>query len=232
MVAIVPAAGIGKRFGEDINKQFHMLSNKPVLVWALEVLEEVECIKEIIPVLKDEDMETGAELIDEYRLDRIRRIAPGGKERQDSVWNGLNLVEDKDCIVLIHDGVRPLIEKKLVEDVISAMSGCLLLQQEYAGVVPVTPVKDTIKEVDGELIRATLQRDSLRAVQTPQVFPFQVLFAAYDRAMKEGYYATDDAALVEHYGGKVKAVQGSYRNIKITTPEDLTYAEFLLGRLL
>ena len=236
----MPAAGLGKRFGPGTNKPFQSLSGKPIIVWSLEILEAVVDIAEIIPVLKNEDMEHGAKVFEANSLSKIKKIAPGGRERQDSVYNGLKLIEDKNCIVLIHDGVRPLIDRDLIERTIKELKDC-------DGVVTGVPLKDTIKEVQSLrpelrprvsefgvqseiIIKKTLNRNILWAIQTPQVFPYNSLFTAYEKAMKEGFYSTDDAALVERYGGRIKVVMGSYKNIKITTPEDLAIAEFLLSR--
>lgn len=234
VIAIVAAAGMGKRFGPGTKKPFQNLSGKPLILWSLEALESVHEIEEIIPVLMKEDMEYGRRVFEEYRLRKVKMIAPGGKERQDSVYNGLRLIDDKKSIVLIHDGVRPLIEKELIE------RGIMELQTSHEtsakegdgfdGVVLGVPVKDTIKELEAGFIRKTLKRESLWAIQTPQIFPFKKISDAYEKAAKEDFYSTDDSALLERYGGKVKVIAGSYRNIKITTPEDLEIAEFLLNR--
>jgi len=233
VVALVPSAGLGRRFGPHRNKPFQNLMGKPLLLWSLQTLESVDEVTEIIPVLRDEDMGKGVEIFDTYGLSKIRRIAPGGKERQDSVYNGLRAVEDKECIVLIHDGVRPLIEKDLIQKTIKECEGGL---KDYDGVVLGIPPKDTIKEVQSSkfkvqneiIVKKTLNRNVLWAIQTPQVFPYRTILTAYEKAMGEGFYSTDDSALVERYGGKVKVITGSYRNIKITTPEDISIAEALL----
>ncbi|MDA8434011.1 MAG: 2-C-methyl-D-erythritol 4-phosphate cytidylyltransferase [Nitrospiraceae bacterium] len=222
VTAIVPAAGLGKRFGEKANKPFVRLSGKPLLVWALEVLEAMPEVGEIIPVLKDGDMEAGVEILDAAGITKARRIAPGGRERQDSVFHGLKLVDDRSGIVLVHDGVRPLIEASVISGAIRQLKDC-------DGVVVGVPVKDTIKEVAGGEILKTLSRDALWAVQTPQVFRCDLLFRAYEKAMKDGFYSTDDSALVERYGGRIRMAAGSYRNIKITTPEDLQVADMFLS---
>ncbi len=221
VIAIVPAAGLGKRFGPGANKPFLKLGGRPLIVWPLETLESIPDIVEIIPALKPDDMEEGRKVFEEFGLKKIKRIAAGGKERQDSIYNGLKLVQNTDCIVLIHDGVRPLIEKNLVENAVGGLA-------DYDGVVLGVPVKDTIKEVRNMVISKTLKRDSIWAIQTPQIFPYRIISKAYDKAMKDGHYSTDDSALVERNGGKVKIVAGSYGNIKITTPEDLYIAETLL----
>lgn len=223
VVAIVPAAGLGRRFGPGTNKSFKTLMGKPLLLWALETLETIDEITEIIPVLKEEDMEKGVEIFEEFGLSKIKRIAPGGKERQDSVYNGLKQVDDNTGIVVIHDGVRPLVGKNLIQESIRQLRDC-------DGIIPGVPPKDTIKEIKDSIVRRTLKRDSLWAVQTPQVFFYKILYAAYEKAMMDGFYTTDDAAIVERYGGRIKVIMGSYNNIKITTPEDLLIAEFLLSK--
>jgi 2-C-methyl-D-erythritol 4-phosphate cytidylyltransferase len=234
VVAIVPAAGMGKRFGPGTKKPFQNLSGKPLIVWSLEALESVHEIGEIIPVLMKEDMEYGQRVFEEYGLRKVKKIAPGGKERQDSVYNGLKLVDDTRSIVLIHDGVRPLIEKDLIEKGIMEMKRPVETSakedEAFDGVVLGVPVKDTIKEVKAGFIRRTLKRESLYAIQTPQIFTIKKILDAYEKAAKEGFYSTDDSALLERYGGKVKVISGSYMNIKITTPEDLGIAEFLQNR--
>jgi len=246
VIAIVPAAGLGKRFGQGSNKPFQTLRGKPLLEWSLEIFEAIDKIIEIIPVLKEEDREKGQKVFEDYNLSKIKRIAPGGKERQDSVYNGLTLIEDKNCIVLIHDGARPLIEKHLIQEAIKELlpspatplpkvgttrnRGGKEGLENYDGVVLGVPLKDTIKEAEAGIIKKTLRRDSLWAIQTPQVFPYNSILRAYEKAMNENFYSTDDAALVERYGGKVKIIMGSYKNIKITTPEDMALAEFFLSR--
>jgi 2-C-methyl-D-erythritol 4-phosphate cytidylyltransferase len=236
VIAIVPAAGKGKRFGPETNKSFQMLGGKPLIIWSLETLQSVDAVIEIIPVLKTEDMEHGQVLFAKYNLSKIKRIAPGGKERQESVHNGLKLIADTESIILIHDGARPLIAKELVKRAISELSNSAVGTGRQSrdvsaveGVIVGVPVKDTIKEVEAGRVKKTLPRSSLWAVQTPQVFPYKNISTAYLRAMEDGYSATDDAALIEKYGGRIRIITGSYRNIKITTPEDLEIAEFLIA---
>jgi 2-C-methyl-D-erythritol 4-phosphate cytidylyltransferase len=221
ITAVIPAAGLGKRFGDGANKQFLMLRGKPLLIWALEAFEAVPEIYEIIPVLKDGDMESGIRMLEEYGISKVRRIAPGGKERQDSVFHGLKIVNDKKGVVIVHDAARPLIDPSLVATAIAQLKDC-------EGVVVGVPIKDTIKEVEDGEVKHTLRRDRLWSVQTPQVFRYETIYEAYDRATKESFYATDDSALVEKYGGRIRMVMGSYKNIKITTPEDLKMAELFL----
>ena len=227
VVALVPAAGIGKRFGADKNKPFFVLAGKPIIIWSLELLQSISEIDEIIPVVKEDDIMTAAELIEEYVISKVKQIMPGGKERQDSVYNGLQAVLDSGSVVLIHDGGRPFADADMIIEAIHGVDG-------WDGVVTGVPVKDTIKEAgpcsqdsgaDETIVRRTLERDVLYAIQSPQVFPYR---EAHEKARGERFYGTDDASLVERCGGRIKIVAGSYCNIKITTPEDIFIAEALL----
>ena len=166
-------------------------------------------------------MEQGVEVFEQNRITKVKRIAPGGNERQNSVYNGLKYIDDKKCSVLIHDGVRPFIDTAVTREALRQLSDC-------DGVVLGVPVKDTIKEVKEGTVQRTLRRDTLWAIQTPQLFSYKPLYNAFVHAMKDTYFSTDDAALVEKYGGRLKIIKGSYTNIKITTPEDLLIAEALL----
>jgi len=222
IVAIVPAAGIGKRFGEGTNKSLVSLGGKPILLWALETIASLSEIEEIIPVLKESDMNHAVELFERYNIPKVKKIAPGGRERQDSVFHGLNLVDEKECTILVHDGARPLIESHVIHDAIGQL-------RDYDGVVVGVPLKDTVKEAVDGVVRKTLRRESLWSIQTPQIFPYERIYRAYERAMAESFYSTDDSALVERYGGRIKVAEGSYTNIKITTPEDLKIAELFLA---
>lgn len=221
VIAVVPSAGAGRRFGGAINKPFVSLLGRPIIIRTLETLAAVPGIREIVPVVKESDMDIFSEMLDQYSVSRVRRIVPGGKERQDSVFNGLSVIDDHECIVLVHDGARPLIEPTVIEEAIEKLEG-------YDGVVVGAPVKDTIKEVREDIIAGTLQRELLWQVQTPQIFRFETIYDAYQKARQESFLSTDDSALVERYGGRIRMVRGHYTNIKITTPEDLQIAELLL----
>lgn len=221
VVAIVPAAGLGKRFGGKTSKPFVELGGRPLIVWSLQALESMPEINEIIPVLKEDELEESVELFERFGISKVRRIAPGGKERQDSVFQGLKLINEKKCVVVVHDGVRPLIKSDAVRAALTELRDC-------DGVVTGVPVKDTIKEAEGNIVSKTLQRGNLWAVQTPQIFYYKTLYEAHTKALLNSFYTTDDASLVEKYGGRIKVVMGSYTNIKITTPEDLMVAELLL----
>jgi 2-C-methyl-D-erythritol 4-phosphate cytidylyltransferase len=231
VVAIVAAAGIGKRFAPDGKKLFQSLAGKPVIIRTLELLQSAPEITEMVLVVKEEDLIIFAELIGEHGIRKVKQIVPGGKERQDSVYNGLKSITDDNAIVLIHDGGRPFADGAMISRAVREVESC-------DGVVAAVPVKDTIKEADaGEtdtespVVRRTLNRAVLYATQTPQVFPFNVIMEAHKKAREEQFIGTDDASLVERYGGKVRIVAGSYCNIKITTPEDLALAEALISFL-
>jgi 2-C-methyl-D-erythritol 4-phosphate cytidylyltransferase len=222
-VAVVPAAGLGKRLGE--NKPFAEILGKPLLRWTVEALEASPGVARICLVLKEEDMARGKDLLGD--IPKLGGVINGGPERQDSVMNALRqlreTLDDKD-IVLVHDGARPLVTDDIIYRCITGLVG-------YHGCIAAVPPKDTVKETDGgDVVACTLRRDSLMLVQTPQAFPFSTLLAAYTAAKSEGFTATDDSAVVEWAGGRVRVVMGSYENIKVTTPEDLEAAEIFLKR--
>ncbi len=221
IVAIVPAAGMGKRFGGKTSKPFAELGGRPLIIWPLQALESMPEITEIIPVLKEDELEKTAELFESYGITKIKKIAPGGKERQDSVFSGLKLVREKESIVVVHDGVRPLISSDIIRSAIQELHDC-------DGVVTGVPVKDTIKETERTMVSRTLPRERLWAVQTPQIFYYSTLLEAHTKAQADSFYTTDDAALVERYGGRIRVAMGSYTNIKVTTPEDLMIAELFM----
>jgi 2-C-methyl-D-erythritol 4-phosphate cytidylyltransferase len=230
IVAIIPAAGIGKRFDASKRKTFVDISGVPLLVHALKRFNEAVEITEIIPVLRPQDIEKGFALVKEHKLHKIGRIAPGGRERQDSIYNALNFLDEpvmqssRESLILIHDGVRPVIPHGTIENLLREI-------KDFDGVAPGIPVKETLKEVsEGSMVISTLDRAKIRAIQTPQVFPFTVIKKAYDMAYSEGFYGTDDAALVERTGGKVKIISGSPLNIKVTTPDDIEMVEYVLKK--
>ncbi len=224
VIAIVPAAGSGERFGHDINKAFFEILGKPVLIWALEVFQRSSLISEIIPVFSTVDMERGLEMIEKYSLSKVKKIAPGGEERQFSVLNALNLIDNSSSIVLIHDAARPVIDEALIKR-------CLDMLGKNDGVVCGVPPKDTIKETEGGIVKRTLNRKYITSVQTPQVFRFKTLSNAFSKIKGEKIEFTDDAAVVEHSGGSIVVAEGSYRNIKITTPDDAIIAESFIKEL-
>jgi 2-C-methyl-D-erythritol 4-phosphate cytidylyltransferase len=213
---IVVAAGEGKRFGSP--KQSFLLKGKSILNWTLEKFEAHNEVREIVLVLRDETR--GVEYSEKYR--KIIGIAQGGEKRQDSVLSGLNLIDPKKAeVVLIHDGVRPLVGTDLISRIIRAV-------KEKGAAIPVLPIEDTIKLVHQQEVSRTLDRENLFRVQTPQGFIYPVLKQALEKAKEENFYGTDEASLIERTGRKVAVVQGDPKNIKITTPEDIRIAEVLL----
>jgi 2-C-methyl-D-erythritol 4-phosphate cytidylyltransferase len=227
VIAIIPAAGMGKRMGQAVSKQFLTLGDKPLLAHTLLVFQHAPEIDEIIPVLSKEEMEGCLrDVIERYQITKVNTLVVGGKERQDSVLHGLQKIGPDASVVLVHDGVRPFV----TPDMISESVGFSKMGESIAVGVP---IKDTIKEVDAnKIVLRTLDRRQLWAIQTPQVFPVQILRRAYEVSSKKKIYGTDDASLVELAGGTVRVIMGSYENIKITTPEDLIVAEEILKRRL
>ncbi len=220
VVAVVVAAGRGRRFGAD--KIFHPLRGEPLVYWSLKTFHEVDEVLEVIPVVRDDSRERLLRLAEERDLWKIKRIVSGGQERKDSVFNALKSMGEVHALVLIHDGARPLVSAELIRRVIDASD------EEVQGVIPVLPVRDTIKEVENGFVKRTIPRDSLVSVQTPQGFWTPFLYRAY-RDHHSGNF-TDDASVVERAGGRVKVIMGEESNIKITTREDILIAEALLER--
>jgi 2-C-methyl-D-erythritol 4-phosphate cytidylyltransferase len=229
--AVVLSAGTGSRMKSDIPKQYLPLNGKPVIYYSLKAFEE-SAVDEIVLVAGAQDIDfCRTEIVEKYGFQKITRIVPGGKERYDSVFEGIRILQETDY-VLIHDGARPM----LTGDIISRSIACA--QKEKACVVGM-PVKDTIKVIDANnYASVTPDRRSLWLVQTPQTFALSLLLQAYEelhRRQDAGEVVlpvTDDAMLVEQMtGAKVKLIEGSYQNIKITTPEDLDVAELFLNRL-
>jgi 2-C-methyl-D-erythritol 4-phosphate cytidylyltransferase len=211
--AIIVAAGEGRRFGAA--KQFALLKGKRVLDWCLEKFEEHEAVDNIILVLGG--AQSGEEYLDRYR--KIASIARGGEKRQDSVYSGLISVNEQETgIILVHDGVRPLVGKGLIKRIINTT-------REKGAVVPVIPVEDTIKCVEAQRVVQTEDRRQLFRSQTPQGFSYSLIKEAFVRAIHDNFDGTDEAALVERMGRDVFVIPGDQGNIKITTREDLKVAE-------
>ena len=224
--AVIPAAGSGRRFGGK--KQFFEIKGKPLIEYPLKVFQKSELIHGIILVLPEEDLEFGEKLKEKFS--KIVRVVKGGEERQSSVYKGLKSITDPVKEVLIHDGVRPVISAVMIRDLVISLS-----DYDVDGVILGVKPKETVKEINSPLepgdffVKKTLNRDSLILVQTPQIFSFQVLFECHERARKEGFFATDDSALLEKYGYSVVAIPGDYRNIKVTTPEDVEIVSLFLS---
>ncbi len=225
VTALIPAAGMGKRMGQAVSKQFLPLGDRPMLAHTLLAFQRAALVDEIIPILSKEDMENCLrEIIERYHITKVKTLVVGGKERQDSVYNGLMKLEDDKGAVIIHDGVRPFVTQEMIAETVE-----MAKKGECAAVG--VPLKDTVKEVGADgWVKTTLDRNRLWAIQTPQAFPVKVLKRVYAEAYKHKFYGTDDATLVERAGARVRVIMGSYENIKITTPEDLLLAEEILKR--
>lgn len=217
---------MGRRMGAAINKQYLELGGRPILARTLELFQQHPAISRIYPIIPADEIPFFTnEILPQLDLPKLAGIIPGGKERQDSVRNGLQQLRlsgtASDSVVLVHDGVRPLLNPELITILVE-------LAVLKGGAVVGVPVKDTIKEVENGLILGTPDRRRLWQVQTPQAFRFDILWKAYQKAAEDDFCGTDDASLVERLGLSVAMVEGDYRNIKITTPEDLLIAEALL----
>ena len=213
--AVIVAAGKGKRMGTEISKQFLPLCGKEILAHTVEKFEKAACIRDIILVTGGDALQDVRQMVQEYGWKKIISVTEGGKERQDSVFLGLQQVPQDTEIVLIHDGVRPFVTEEILERSIAAA-------KETGGCVAGVPAKDTIKVCDAEgFAIATPNRSTLRQIQTPQTFRRKEILAAYEKAKADGFLGTDDASVAEHSGFPVRFIMGSYRNIKIPTKEDL-----------
>ncbi|WP_302638652.1 2-C-methyl-D-erythritol 4-phosphate cytidylyltransferase [uncultured Clostridium sp.] len=219
--AIVLAGGRGKRMNYHKSKQFIEIKGKPVLVYTLEKFIYNKSIDEVILVLPEDEVDyCKKEVLQKYSL-KVDRIVIGGKERQDSVFNALEAME-KANIVLIHDGARPFINEKIIEEGIKYAN-------IYGAAAPGVTPKDTIKIKNEDNISVdTPDRNTLVAVQTPQCFKYDEIYQCHRKIKEENAIVTDDTSVVERYGHKVYLYEGDYTNIKITTPEDLILAERLI----
>jgi len=225
-IAIIPAAGMGVRMNAKVPKQFIELEGKPLLAITLEKFNACPLIDCIILAVPAHDVDfCKTEIVMKYNINKVIRITPGGARRQDSVRAGLEAIETKCDAVIIHDGVRPFVSSEIITKSIKA------IEHERA-VITAIPAKDTIKKVNAEdYVVDTFDRKFIWQVQTPQVFRFKEISDAHKKANNEGWGdVTDDAMLMEKMGVPVKVIEGSEENIKITTPNDLEYAGFLLGK--
>jgi 2-C-methyl-D-erythritol 4-phosphate cytidylyltransferase len=225
IVAIVPAAGSGTRIGGEVKKQFLPLKGKPILAYTLQQFEHCPDIDEVALAVPDSAVVDIENIIHRYHLHKVNKVIVGGVKRQDSVRNVLKRLVLKDSdIVLVHDGVRPFIETKRISHLIK------VAKEHSAAVLAVQP-KDTIRRsTGGGFFDQTLDRTALWLIQTPQAFRAKLLLRAFEKAQKDRFYSTDEAALVERLGIKARIVEGSYDNIKITTPEDLELGMLILER--
>jgi 2-C-methyl-D-erythritol 4-phosphate cytidylyltransferase len=215
---VIAAAGSSRRMGMD--KVFSSLAGKPLLAWSVDICQSCELVSRIVIVLNKNKLDLGRRLAAERGWSKVVDVCPGGKRRQDSVRQGLNKLKGCEWVI-VHDGARPLLTPDLIRHGLEAA-------QSTGAAVAAVPVKDTVKIGGSDLmVRETLNRQELWAVQTPQVFRFDIITKAHEQIKGD---VTDDASMVEQLGYKVKLYMGSYGNIKITTAEDLALAEVIAGK--
>ncbi|SDJ09637.1 2-C-methyl-D-erythritol 4-phosphate cytidylyltransferase [Natribacillus halophilus] len=220
---IIPAAGQGKRMNAGGNKQFLNIRSLPLIIRTLRIFQNDEACTAIVVVVNAGEIGDMERLFTHYNVSKVQALVPGGKERQESVYAGLQHL-DQAGIVLVHDGARPFIRQEEIHRLLAEVS-------DTQGAVLATKVKDTIKKgSDEQFVTETLTRDELWSVQTPQAFSFDMLKKAHEVALNTGFTGTDDASLVEYISGKIRLVPGSEDNIKLTTPDDIGMAEMILGK--
>jgi 2-C-methyl-D-erythritol 4-phosphate cytidylyltransferase len=216
---IVAAAGQGRRLGLKQNKILVELARRPMLIYSVECFVEFAWAKEIVVVVHELEVELIEQLLRVHNLGQVK-VVPGGSERQHSIKNGLEVITSE--YVMVHDAARPFISKQLIGRIYDRL-------MDIDAVIPGTPVVETIKMVDGyQRVYETLNRDQLWSIQTPQAFRRTLLVEAYKRAEADKFLGTDDASLVERLGVDVEVVMGDYRNLKVTTADDLLHAEVIL----
>jgi 2-C-methyl-D-erythritol 4-phosphate cytidylyltransferase len=222
--AIVVAAGTGVRMKTPVRKQYLILQDRPILAHTLSVFEKCAAISSICLVVPEKDFDfVRNKILTCCSKKKEIILAAGGKERQESVFNGLSALDDREKYVVVHDGVRPLILPGMIEE-------CLQGAFQFGACIMGLAARETIKQVDnGHFIQKTLSRDTLWLAQTPQAFEYELLRKAHQKAKVENYRGTDDSSLVERMGTKVKMIAGTPYNIKITTQEDLFLAQSILS---
>lgn len=220
---VIPAAGQGKRMGAGCNKQFLQLMGLPILAHTIRLFEDSNHVSEIIIVGAEGDISLIEGLVRHHSFNKVMSICQGGVQRQDSVRAGVQALSPTIQRIVVHDGARPLLT-------LQAFHKFLRDTEDFSAAIMGISVKDTIKQVDSSgKVLETLPRESLCAVQTPQIFDRGILEEAHHRAFSAGYYGTDDASLLEWIGCPVQVIEGSQENIKVTTPEDLWLAERILA---
>ncbi len=233
VVVIIPAAGLGSRMagpatGKAPAKQFTELNGVPVLIHTLRKFAAAADVNEIVVALRKSEADNFAPRLQQENFAKPVRIVEGGEHRQESVSNALKAISAApEDLVLVHDAVRPFVDGEIIANVIEAAA-------KHGAAIAAVPAVDTIKQVDrtaeGAVVNATIPREHIVLVQTPQGFRFHVLKQAFDEATRDGFVGTDEASVVERMGHEVAVVMGSPRNIKITTPSDLELAEFYAGQ--
>jgi len=220
--AIIPAAGQGTRMGSSTPKQFLLLNGQPILHYTLRAFETCGCVNSVTLVMPENDLDLARkQWSKDYKI--VKNIVAGGKERQDSVYNGFKALDADTDIVIVHDGVRPFATSDMIGRSIEAA-------RQFGAAITAIPVSDTIKQVNDEgFVTRTVDRNGLWRVQTPQAFQYTILDQAFQKAKNDSYYGTDEASLLEYAGKKLKIIEGSELNVKITRKEDLILGEGILN---
>lgn len=222
--AVIVAAGKSARFGGAILKQFSEVAGKPLLAWTIAAFEKANSIDQIVIVVSKEHNEsTKKNVVGKFNFRKVSQLVTGGDNRKESVYNALKAISVPAGIVAIHDGARPLIEPKDIDRVVESA-------RKHKAAMLAVPVKDTVKQVDGDTIVKTLERGKIWLAQTPQAFEFEIIKKAHENFRGQSEDVTDDSSLVENSGTKVKVLEPSSPNPKVTTPEDLAYVEAVLSR--
>ena len=220
--AVIVAAGSSRRMGGE-NKLLLPLCGKPVLAHTMAAFQACEAIRDIVLVCREQDMDTYRALAEANGITKLRTLTRGGDTRTESVLAGVSAAPEDCALVAVHDGARPLVSDEVITQAVTEAA-------KSGAAAPVVPVKDSIKRIEKGKIAADVPRDTLAAVQTPQVFRRDMLLHALQDAAGNGRSFTDDCAAVEALGQTVSATQGSYENIKVTTPEDIAVAEAFMYR--
>lgn len=220
--AVIVAAGSSRRMGGE-NKLLLEIDGVPVLARTLSAFQKCAAIRDIVLVCREQDIMPYTELAKAFSIDKLCTVTRGGETRTESVLAGITAAPENAVLVAVHDGARPLVSEAVITEAVTTAA-------EYGAAAPVVPVKDSIKRIENGVIAADVPRDTLAAVQTPQVFARPLLLRALNEAARQGQAYTDDCAAVEALGQPVYATHGSYENIKITTPEDIAVAEALLQK--
>lgn len=216
--AVIVAAGTASRM-EGIDKVMAPLGAEPMIVRTVRAFQNCDAVKEIVIVTREDLIAKITALCGKF--DKVRSVVTGGKDRAESVKNGLNMLSKEVKLAAVQDGARPLVSEAVIDRTIRAA-------HTYGAAAPAIPMKDTVKVVEGGIVTTTPDRNTLQAIQTPQVFDIDLLRGALQKAQNDGAAITDDCSAVERTGFRVKIVEGDERNIKVTTPMDLKIAEMLL----
>src|SRR3989344_4807349 len=213
--AIIVAAGKSRRMKKNINKVFLRLISKPMIYYTIKNFQECNLIDEIIVVTQKNDIKKINEIKQKYNFNKIKKIAEGGRERQDSVHNGLISIKNakNDDVIAVHNGSNPLVKENEIAE-------CINAAKKHGAAVAGFPLKDTIKKINNDFVEKTIDRKNVYQIQTPQCIRYSLFIEAFKNTKKKNLEFTDDVSLVESLGKKVKIVDCSYENIKITTPED------------